>query len=85
MVKPGGILVSVMEPPSAETAASYGVRIALGAGTPPVAPALKEMNALVEAGKLKPVVSTVLPLREARRGQEMVATRHTRGKIVLQV
>ncbi len=85
VLKPGGILVSVLEPPSAETAASYGVRIAFSGGNPPVAPVLKEITALVEAGKLKPVVSTVLPLSEARRGQDLIATRHTRGKIVLQV
>ena len=85
VLKPGGILVTVMEPPSAEAAASYGVRVAFSGGNPPVAPVLKEITALVEAGKLKPVVSTVLPLSEARRGQDLIAARHTRGKIVLQV
>jgi NADPH:quinone reductase-like Zn-dependent oxidoreductase len=85
VVKPGGILVSILEPPSAEAAAAHGIRTAFAGGYPPVAPVLEEITALVEAGKLKPVVSTVLPLSDARRGQDLIAARHTRGKIVLQV
>jgi len=47
--------------------------------------AMAEIVAMVSAGKIKPFVSKVLPLSEARAAQEMIATRHTRGKIVLQV
>ena len=85
VLKPGGILVTVMEPPSAELAARYGVRAILAAAMPPVAPVLNEINALVEAGRLKPYISAVLPLSEARKGHDMVAPRHTRGKVVFQV
>ncbi|RIK57212.1 MAG: hypothetical protein DCC57_02165 [Chloroflexi bacterium] len=34
---------------------------------------------------LKPVVSTVLPLQEARQAHVLSESRHVRGKIVLQV
>ena len=84
-LKPGGILVSIVEPPSADTAASHGVRAAFAMGMPPSADVLNELTALIETGKIKPVVSTVLPLHEARRGHDMISTRHTRGKIILQV
>jgi NADPH:quinone reductase-like Zn-dependent oxidoreductase len=46
---------------------------------------LSEIAKLVDAGKLKPVVETVLPLSDARRALELNETGHTRGKIVLKV
>ena len=85
ILKPGGFLVSVVQPPSAEAAAAHGVRVALVGAYPPVAPVLNEISALIAAGKLKPVVSAVLHLSEAQRGQDLIASRRTRGKIVLQV
>lgn len=84
-LKPGGILVSVVQPPSPETAAAHGVRIAFGGAYPPVAPVLNEISALIEAGKLKPVVTTILRLNQVQHGQDLISTGHTRGKIVLQV
>ena len=46
---------------------------------------LTELARLVDAGQIKPHVSTVLPLEEIRKGHELIAARHTAGKIVLQV
>ena len=40
---------------------------------------------LVDAGQIKPVVSTVLPLQQARQAHGIIEGRHGRGKIVLQV
>jgi NADPH:quinone reductase-like Zn-dependent oxidoreductase len=40
---------------------------------------------LVDAGKVRALVETVLPLTEARHAQELNETGHTRGKIVLRV
>ena len=83
-LKPGGMLISVVQPPSEERARSLGVSASLvGAYSNPAA--MAEIVAMVSAGKIKPFVSKVLPLSEARAAQEMIATRHTRGKIVLQV
>jgi NADPH:quinone reductase-like Zn-dependent oxidoreductase len=83
-LKPGGVLVSVVQPPSEESAAAHKARGAFAGGYPPVAPVLMEIKGLVESGKLKPVVSTVLPLSEAARGHDLIAAGHTRGKIILQ-
>jgi NADPH:quinone reductase-like Zn-dependent oxidoreductase len=84
VLKKGGILVSILGPPSQEDAAKHGVR---GAGVFVQAnPAqLKEMAALVDGGKLRPIVDAVLPLAEAGRAHAMNETLHTRGKIVLRV
>ena len=85
LLEPGGILVSVIQQPSADTAAQHGVRAAMVYSSPPVGKTLTEAAALVEAGKLRPEVSQVLPLSEIRKAHEMVEGRHTRGKVVLQV
>jgi NADPH:quinone reductase-like Zn-dependent oxidoreductase len=83
-LKPGGILVSLVQAPSAETAAAHGVRGAMAGGMPPAGPVLNEIAKLVDAGKIRPVVSLVLPLTETGRALEMIAGGHTRGKIVIQ-
>ena len=84
VLKKGGILVSILGQPSQEDAARYGVRGA-GVFVQPNQKELEEIGVLVDSGKLKPVVESVLPLKEARRAHEMNQTLHTRGKIVLQV
>lgn len=85
VLKPQGILVSVIQTPSDEMTARYGVRSAMVYSTPPIGKVLTEVAALVDAGLVKPHVSTVLPLTEIRRAHEMVESKHTRGKVVLEV
>jgi NADPH2:quinone reductase len=51
----------------------------------PSATALTEIAKLIDSGQCKVFVDTVLPLVEARRAQEMSATSHIRGKIILKV
>lgn len=51
----------------------------------PKAGELDEITTLIEATKITPIVSQVLPLADAGKAQEEVAKRHTRGKIVLKV
>jgi NADPH:quinone reductase len=46
---------------------------------------LEQLAALVDAGQLRPQAETVLPLDQAREALARVATRHTRGKIALQI
>ncbi len=84
VLKPGGILVSIASPPSAEIAATHGVRQAF-VFTQPNAAQLALIATLVEAEKLKVIVETILPLSDATRGQELSERGHTRGKIVLRV
>jgi NADPH:quinone reductase-like Zn-dependent oxidoreductase len=40
---------------------------------------------MVDAGQIKPVVSTILPLQQARQAHGIIEGKHARGKIVLQV
>ena len=46
---------------------------------------LIEVGRLIEAGSLRPVIATVLPLAEAKHAFERGLRGHTRGKIVLSV
>jgi NADPH:quinone reductase-like Zn-dependent oxidoreductase len=85
VLKPGGILVSIVQTPSEETAKAHGVRGAFVYSVPPIGETLTEVAALVDAGQLKPEVSAVLPLQEIQKAHQMVEAGHTRGKIVLQV
>lgn len=85
VLKPGGILVAIVQPPSLEKAVEYGVRQQFVMAHPPAGLVLKEIAALVEAGYIKPIVSSVFPLQDIKKGHDMVGDKHVRGKIVLQV
>jgi NADPH:quinone reductase-like Zn-dependent oxidoreductase len=84
VLKKGGILVSIVDPPSQERAQALGVRAAQ-VFTRPHAEQLAEIARLIDAGRIKPVVSSIFPLSEAHRAHEQIETRHTRGKLVLRV
>lgn len=84
VLRQDGFLASIVAPPSEETAAQHGVRSAM-IGVQPNAVQLSEISALIDSGKVKPYVETVLPLSEARQAHEMSQSGRTRGKLVLQV
>ncbi len=85
VLKPGGILLSTVQSPSAETAEAHGVRQGfVFAALTNNAAELTQAAQWIDAGQLRVEVSTVLPLQDARRGHELSETRHTRGKIALQ-
>lgn len=85
VMRPGGILIATVQPPSEETAAAHGVRQHFVQTTPPIGEVLTEVAALVDSGQLKPHVSAVLPLHEIKKAHEMIEGKHTHGKIVLQI
>ncbi|WP_246152894.1 NADP-dependent oxidoreductase [Oryzomonas rubra] len=84
VVKQGGVLVSIVSPPSQEEAVAHGVRPEF-VFIQPDAAELSALAKLVDSGKLRVMVEAVLPLAEARRAQELSQNGHTRGKIVLKV
>jgi NADPH:quinone reductase-like Zn-dependent oxidoreductase len=84
VLKKGGILVTILGQPSEEQAKAHGVRTG-GIFVQPNPSQLEKLANLVDAGTLRPIVEAVLPLAEAARAQEMNATLHTRGKLVLRV
>ncbi len=84
VLKKGGMLVSVVEPPSAETAADHGVQECFASAF--VMPGvLAELARLVDDGKIKPYISMVLPLSEIQKAHALSESMHVTGKIVVQV
>ena len=84
VLKPGGILVSVISPPPEATAAAHGVRSAF-VFIDPSGPQLTQIAQLIDQGRMKPIIHTVLPLNEARQAQVISQGGHARGKLVLHV
>ena len=81
-LKRGGVLVSTVNPPSAEKAKEFGVTVAMVA-VMPNPDQLAEINRLLESGKLKVRVATVLPLAEVKKAHQLSASGHADGKIIL--
>ena len=84
VLKKGGILVSIVQPPSQQDAEALGVRAASFV-VQPNGHQLAEIGGLVDAGKVKPVVQAVMPLTKVQDAQVLSQAGHARGKIVLQV
>ena len=85
VLKPGGILVSVVSPVPEAAQKRCGVRAAYFYVDVTTA-RLNTITQLLDDGKLSTNVGTVLPLEQARTAHEMLGGEpHKRGKIVLSV
>jgi NADPH:quinone reductase-like Zn-dependent oxidoreductase len=84
VVKKGGIVMSLVARPDPVELEKRGIRGA-GISVHPDADDLAEIAQLIDAGKIKPIVTQVLPLSEAIAAQQQAATHHTRGKVVLRI
>ena len=84
VLQKGGILVSIVQPPSEEKARSVGARAAMVQSRPDGAK-LAEIAKIIDSGQLAPVINRILPLSEARRAHELSQSGHAHGKIVLRV
>jgi len=82
-LREGGILSTILAPPP-EEAVPPEKRLGY-TFVQPNAEQLSEIATLIDEGKVRTVVETVLPLPEARSAQERSQAGHVRGKIVLQV
>jgi len=84
VVKKGGIVMSLVARPDSAELGKLGIRAA-AISVHPDAEDLAEIAHLIDAGKVKPVVSQILPLSDAIAAQQQAATHHTRGKVVLRI
>jgi len=85
VLKKGGVLVSIVQPPSEQSAKAHNVRGIFLREDAARNEELMQISKLVANGQVKVNVETILPLREARKAQELSQTGHARGKIVLKV
>ena len=84
VVKKGGIIVSLVARPKQDELQKHGIR-GTALNVESTSEQLAEIGELIDARKIKVIVSQTFPLSEAMKAQEQVATGHTRGKIVLKI
>lgn len=84
VLKPGGFLVTTIGSIPEGDPQKYGVH-ASRLMTQADGKELAQIAAIIDEQKIKPIVTTVLPLTDAQRAHEMSESGHTRGKIVLRV
>lgn len=84
VVKKGGIVMSLVALPDKTELQKRGIHGA-AISVHPDAEDLAEIAQLIDAGKIKPTVTQVLPLSEAVAAEQQAATHHTRGKVVLRI
>jgi NADPH:quinone reductase-like Zn-dependent oxidoreductase len=84
VLRQGGTLVSIVEPPSAENAKAQGIKGEFFI-VEPNRTQLEEIGRLIDTGCLYAFVDTVLPLEQAPQAFEQGLKGHSRGKIVLRI
>jgi len=84
VVKPGGALISTVQPPPEELVSRRKVR-ALMMRMKPSAENLMQLKELIDSDKIRTVVTRIYPLSQARVAWSESLTGHTRGKAVLEV
>lgn len=83
-LKTGGMLVSIVAPPSADRATAEGKRSAF-VFIKPDAPILTRIATMVDASQIRPLIGAEFSLDHAARAQEFSETGRATGKIVLYV
>ena len=81
-LKPGGLLVSIVDPPSEAMAQQRSVRSAF-VFIQPSAEILEQLAGLVDAGQVRPIVGAEFALRDAAAAHRLSRSGRARGKIVL--
>jgi NADPH:quinone reductase-like Zn-dependent oxidoreductase len=84
VVKKGGIILALVARPDPEELKKHEIRAA-GISAKPSAKDLSEIAQLIDAGKIKPIVTQIRPLNEAIAAEQQAETHHTRGKVVLRI
>ena len=82
VVKKGGIVVTIVSRCDEAELKKHEIRGASLSSHPDSAE-LGEITKFIDGGKIKPIVTEVLPLADAAKADAQAETHHTRGKIVL--
>jgi NADPH:quinone reductase-like Zn-dependent oxidoreductase len=83
VLQPGGIFVTVAGRPAPDAGKALGIRV-VSAGRPD-ATKLGPISELLAAKTIVPTIRAVFPLAEAGKAQDLCATQHGRGRIILSV
>ncbi|HET6872863.1 MAG TPA: NADP-dependent oxidoreductase [Sporolactobacillaceae bacterium] len=86
ILKPGGILVSIVQPPDQEKAKAKDVKAGF-VWLNPNGEQLAKLAEMMDEGELKPLIDSVLPFSEEglKKAHEVSETGHAKGKIVIEI
>lgn len=84
VMRPGGILISLVGPVSQEKAAQHGVRAVFFIVTPSRHQLIK-IAELIDSGTLRPIIAATFPLDRAQEAFERGLRGGNRGKLVLRI
>ena len=84
VLKPGGRIITTLAPEFLAEAKAKNVHL-IGYMAQSIPEQLIKIAALIDNGKVKPIIQTVYPLTDAKKAHIESEQGHTRGKIVLQV
>ncbi|HTV80707.1 MAG TPA: NADP-dependent oxidoreductase [Steroidobacteraceae bacterium] len=84
VLRQGGRLVSTLNEPSAQKAAAHGIR-AMRYTVSESGTDLAAIGELIDAGKVRPVITRTYQLKEAAAAQEFLEHEHPQAKVVLSV
>ncbi|WP_251358802.1 NADP-dependent oxidoreductase [Kangiella sp. TOML190] len=84
VLKPGGLLASVVSPPSQEKAQEYGVK-AMDYFIEPNAQILEQLAEMVDQGQVRPLVGAEFALSDIEKAHALSESGRTVGKIALYV
>jgi NADPH:quinone reductase-like Zn-dependent oxidoreductase len=82
VLRPGGALVTTAELVKGD--GGRGIRASQVAVQTSLRQ-LEELASLIDSGVVRPVISRILPLAQARRAHDLIEAGHLRGKVVLDV
>lgn len=84
VLKEGGILVSTVGIDDEEAVKAKGLQ-AIRFMAKSLPDQLQQIAGLIDAGKVRPIIAQILPLKDAAEAHRISEKGHTRGKIILQV
>jgi NADPH:quinone reductase-like Zn-dependent oxidoreductase len=87
VIKPGGILISLLEKPPQDKAQEYGIRATQNSVTQPFPSTelLRSIAKLMAEGSVQTLVAQEFSLDEVRQAHERCQVGHGRGRIVLHI
>lgn len=84
VIKNGGRLITTVKPENQEEAKLKNIHIE-GFMAQSLPGDLQQIADLIDSGKVKPIISEIIPIENAAEAHEKIEKGHTRGKIVLRV
>jgi NADPH:quinone reductase-like Zn-dependent oxidoreductase len=84
VLKPGGVLVSMVQPPSEQEANKYHITATVLV-TEPSSGTLHKLGDLVDSGQIKPLIGKVYPISEVVNAWREYRAQHSEGKLAFKI